>query len=352
MKRRLFLIAAAVLAFTTCAWADGLVIPPRDYEGSLEEKAQEAIIVFKSGTAEKSAVQDLILKIHVAGKTDEFAWVVPLPSKPKTSKEDSKLFKEAFEYVEARRLSSRRKPKAGLGVGSKATPEEEADVKVISREIVGSYDVAVVKEQKAGTLNNWLREEGYQELKGGEEVVGYYRKKGYVFTCIKVSDAALESKGSVDLHPLRFTFETGGRDGIYFPMKLTGLQNAPFDVNLYVFYGAWLNDRINGFGYEHRKFSRRWRDYDSRKCKPNAGKLWAKPKKDSYLVSYASKIANLTKFFAEHYPEDRFYLTNIQAYGLKPVKVREWTSDLWLFPYYTDESFVPYDAREGGVAEQ
>lgn len=64
-------------------------------------------------------------------------------------------------------------------------------------------------------------------------MIEFYRKKGYVFCCIKVTEAQLQAKTPVDLHPLRFTFKTGGRDGIYFPMKLSGLQKQPFDVNLY-----------------------------------------------------------------------------------------------------------------------
>jgi len=41
----------------------------------------------------------------------------------------------------------------------------------------------------------------------------------------------------------------------------------------------------------------------------------------------------------------RFYLTNIMARGLRPEEVCDWTDDLWLYPYYTDPKFTPYDAR-------
>ena len=94
---------ALMLAMTSFVLGDGKVMPPLNYKGSLEEKAQEAIIVFTPGTSEKSAIQDLIIKIQVEGKVDDFAWVVPLPSKPTTHEEDAVLFKECFNYVEARR---------------------------------------------------------------------------------------------------------------------------------------------------------------------------------------------------------------------------------------------------------
>ena len=43
-------------------FADGKVMPQRNDKGSLEEKAQEAIIMFTPGSDGKGAVEDLIIK--------------------------------------------------------------------------------------------------------------------------------------------------------------------------------------------------------------------------------------------------------------------------------------------------
>jgi hypothetical protein len=225
-------------------------------------------------------------------------------------------------------------------------------VQVLSRKVVGNFDVAVVKENQPGALNGWLKKEGFQTLEGpgADKVVAFYRNKGFVFACIKVSDAALRRGRTVDLHPLRFTFRTGGRDGIYYPMKMTGLQTDRFDVNLYVFYDKWINDRLSKYGFVHRGFRLRWRDYDSRRCKPNEGKNWSAPRSDPYLRAYAYRIPTVTAMFNRLHPEGRFYLTNVYARGLDPAVVRNWPEDLWFFPYYTDPKFVPYDARPGGPA--
>lgn len=341
-----FVLGAALAASVSLVVADGLVRPPRDYEGSLEERAQSAMIVFTPGTESKSAVEELILKIRVEGAVEDFAWIVPLPNAPQTAKEDPKLFGELFNYVQARKAPPT--PKKGrFRKSSGEARAPAAKVEVISREVVGSFDVAVVKEKEGGGLNEWLEIEGFRPLPPlrSRPVLKHYRDKGYVFACIKVSDAALDKPGGAELHPLRFTFETGGRDGIYFPMRLTGLQEASFDVNLYVFYGAWLNDRINKYGYTHRGFRLNWRDYDSAKCKANAGKSWSDPKGDPYLAPYAGKIPTLTSYFQKRHPGERFYLTNIMANGLKAGDVRDWRDDLWMFPYYTDPKFVPYDRR-------
>lgn len=345
----LVLSAAQVLA-------DGKVVAParyqeKPYAGSLEEKAQEAILIFHRGDEDNSARQDMILKISVDGEVDNFAWIVPLPNAPKTGKEDAKLFEELHRYVQGRLAANSKRPTPDKKAdGAKATADAAEGVELISREVVGSYDVAVLRELEAGSLNKWLTDNGYQPLKNADDVLGFYREKGYVFACVKVSDAELEKGQAVDMHPLRFSFDTGGRDGIFFPMRMTGLQTENFDVNLYIFYDAWVNDRLSKYGYIHRGFERRWRDYDSKACKPNAGKTWSDPEGDPYLKPYAKRIPETKRLFQKLHPGKRYYLTNIYANDLRPSDVRAWKDDLWMFPYYTNRDFIPYDARKGGPA--
>ncbi len=335
------------------AWADGKAVGPavyqgHPYQGSVEEHAQEAILIFHDSEKPGEAREDLILRISVQGEVSNFAWVVPFPNEPQVAKEDAKLFTELYDYVEAR-LASRfaYAPKAE---GAKAAEEKPAaaPVEVLSRKIVGSFDVAVVRENQPGALNEWLKKEGYQTLRNADDVLGFYDRKKYVFACIKVGEAQLDKHAPVDLHPLRFSFKTGGRDGMFFPMKMTGLQDRAFDVNLYVFYHAWLNDHLSKFGYEHRGLRLKYRDWDTPACEPNAGKTWSTPQRDVFLRDLAPRIPTVAALFQKLHPGERYYLTNIQALGLKPEAVRQWSDDLWLFPYYVDRKFVPYDARPGG----
>src|SRR5881227_465766 len=80
-------------ACTSAARADGKLFAPRSYAGSLEERSQEAIIIFTNDkSVERSGFEHLILKLTVEGGVDNFAWVVPFPSEPKVEKEDGKLF--------------------------------------------------------------------------------------------------------------------------------------------------------------------------------------------------------------------------------------------------------------------
>lgn len=339
-----------IMSSSGSLFADGKMVPPIDYEGSLEETAQEAIIVFtnKDGVG----VEDMILKVSVAQAPENFGWVIPFPQLPVIEKADERLFKELYKYVERQLRYKKRGKKKYVTLSAKKADSKDAGVEVLARETVGAYETAVVREETAGALNQWLADNGFQALEGAEDVVEYYRALGYVFACIKVSNETLKYKEIADLHPLRFRFKTGGRDGIYFPMKMTGLQTQPFDVNLYVFYKSWLNANLNRYGYTDRGFTLKYRDWDCEKCEPNAGRSWDTPEEDWVINKGggANNLAQIRALFQDSYSWERFYMTNVQAFGLKPEEVRKWSGDLWLFPHYSDVEMIPYDARIGGPA--
>jgi len=356
------LLAAASLAAllglvsVRAALSDGMMFapaaPPGQYAGSVEEHAQEALIVFHGSDIAGGAVEDLILKATVQGDVKTFGWVIPFPAEPEIAKEDPKLFKELYDYVEARLYALHPPPgaKGSRPAAPAPTAGEKAPVEVLARKIVGTYDTAVVREKVAGGLAAWLEKEKFQKLDDPDDIVGFYRKKGYVFACLKVSEAALEKNKPADLHPVRFTFKTGGRDGIYFPMKMTGLQKSPFDVNLYIFCKSWINDKLSKYGYVHRGFRLRYRDWDTPADVPSGGKAYSAPDTDPFLKDQAQRLLTVARLFQKRHPGQKYYLTNIQARGLLPDDVRAWSDDLWLFPYYIDTEFVPFDARSGGPA--
>jgi hypothetical protein len=322
-------VCACVIVLQCVAYADGHVKAPFDYKGSLEERSQEAVLIFDSSTGK--GIEDLILKISVQGNVDRFAWVIPFPNQPAVKEADARIFKELFNYVEYNLGTGKFVNGKKFGGGGFGGGAFDAPVEVLSRELVGSYDVAVVKENVSGSLNQWLSDEGYQRIDNGGVIIEEYRQSGFVFCCIKVSEATATGNAETNLHPLRFTFETGGRDGIYFPMKLTGLQTDVFDVNLYVFSRRQLNARLNERGYEHRGFRYKYRGVE-------------------HFRTQSTFVPAFRAFLTEFYPAKRFYLTNLQATQLAPAAIREWKNDLWLFPLYSDPKFVPYDTRRGGPA--
>src|SRR5207244_1860562 len=143
--------------------------------------------------------------------TDKFAWVIPFPKEPRVEKEEARLFEELHGYVESRLRDTGKDRDKDKDKDKDKDSKDGPSVNVLSRREVGSYDVAVVRENEAGALNRWLEAEGFQTLPNdAEDVLGFYRQKGYVFACLKVKDATPAADGTARLHPLRFSFQTGG----------------------------------------------------------------------------------------------------------------------------------------------
>lgn len=311
------ILAVLAVAGACCnSFGDGTFVPmyvEREYEGSLEQKAQEALIVYQDG------MEDLILKVTYAGKAKDFAWLIPLPSTPEISRANAELFAELFAYVE-RSLAREEGWSYKWGKSAEETTEAPRGVEIVARKTVGSYETTTVRETAKGALNDWLKTNGYVELKGAEEELEYYRGLGWVYVAVKVRDALAEGE-AVDLHPLRFRFRTQNADEMVYPLKLSVFQQSPLDVNLYVFTNSRINIDYDEKGVLTRKFAARYED-------------------SSYLMWSHSDIWEdlpmweVRRFFLTNYPRERFFLTNIQARQLEPAEIREWPDDLYIYPQY------------------
>lgn len=109
-------------------------------------------------------------------------------------------------------------------------------VRVLQREIIGSYESTVIgasAEKHAGAvLAEWLREHGFSAPAAAEPVLADYAKRGWVFAAIKLRPDAASPGAMLTPHPLVFRFKTA--KAVY-PMALTGVGNAPLALDLYVF---------------------------------------------------------------------------------------------------------------------
>ena len=78
MKKTIAVVLAAILLLvvTTPALADGGFFAMREYY-DVYQPSQKAVIVYEKGR------EDLILSVKYEGDADEFAWVIPVPNKPK-----------------------------------------------------------------------------------------------------------------------------------------------------------------------------------------------------------------------------------------------------------------------------
>ena len=94
-----------------------MVVAPREYKGSLEERAQEALILFHAGDEARPATEDLILKIRVEGDAASFAWVVALPNEPTTVPRTASCSRSCTATSSVARRATREGPAKAEGTG-------------------------------------------------------------------------------------------------------------------------------------------------------------------------------------------------------------------------------------------
>lgn len=122
---------------------------------------------------------------------------------------------------------------AGISMAATATSgtSSSSSVSIIDRRIVGVFDTTTISSTEPKAFQAWLKTNGFALSSNRDEAIASYVKDGWVFVAAKINraDAALQTATP---HPLSFTFKT---DKAVYPMRLTGIDNGPLQVELYVF---------------------------------------------------------------------------------------------------------------------
>lgn len=253
---------AGVLLCAGQARADGcFVAPTANVKITIPD--QEALIHYRDG------VETLVIESRFTGEGDRFAWIVPLPSEPKIVPVTTGVFptlrlqsqprvihyvppfylvvvawtipivcivvrqyKLLVAYSLAVSLWSVLLPSLGVaGDAAVAGASDAGPVRVHSRQIVGSYEVATVSSEHPDALLKWLGDNGFAATERTQAAIGRYAAEGWVFAAIKLHKDTT-SGGVSAPHPLAFTFKT---ERAVYPLRLTGTHDGPCTIDLYVF---------------------------------------------------------------------------------------------------------------------
>ncbi len=245
--------------------ADGKFFAPVALPDKVTIPDQRALIHFTNG------VERLVIETRFTGEGTNFAWVIPLPSQPVVEEATTGLFPTlahlfrpqikhdvpryyllvlfliligcmgrfiakstryalviAFLVILAGLFLS------GLPLGSKAgisSTASSGSVSILDRKLVGIFETTTISSCDPNALQAWLRGNGFAVPTNSEPVIESYVKEGWVFVAVNVrrDDPKLDTSTA---HPLSFTFKT---DKPVYPMRLTGVDNGPVRVELYVF---------------------------------------------------------------------------------------------------------------------
>jgi len=220
----LFLILGMLLSFSEVVRADGKMFPDEATWKKMREKAlinepeQKAVIFFDKG------MEDLIISASFEGPAGNFAWVVPVPARPKVDILKGALFHELKAIVEPRRPKMR---SGATGGGAMS-----GGVELLERKTVGAYDVSVLKATDGQALFKWLRSNRYYVSPESVGPIKAYVKDKWTFVACRVkSPASAKGLQTGTLAPLRLTFPT--KRPVY-PLRLSSANPKDFSVLIYL----------------------------------------------------------------------------------------------------------------------
>jgi len=224
MKRIALVLAVLILILQGLALADGMFVPTEQQwrEGRerslINEPEQKAVVFFSKGT------EQLIISPSYEGSASNFAWVMPVPSRPKVEILKGAIFHELALLVEPERP----RMKSSLSSKTMSAP----GVTVLERKTVGAYDVSVLSATDGQALVKWLRANKYHLPDKAIEPIKGYVKQGWTFVASRIKVPA-NAKGlrTGTLAPLRLTFKT--KRPVY-PMRLSSANPREFIVIIYL----------------------------------------------------------------------------------------------------------------------
>ncbi len=230
MNKRTVIIAALTLALVPqSARPDGMMLPRREpwkqqrERALINEPSQKAVLFYRNGR------EQLIISPSYQGPPGDFAWVVPVPSRPQVKILHGALFHELARVVEPAPTPSAGLIMRGLAPGSAA---HRASVVVLERKTVGAYDVSVLSATDGSALQRWLDQNGYALPERAKRPLAGYIQEKWTFVACRVK-APSEARGLQQgvLAPLSLTFPT---TRLVYPMRLSSVNPRPFALLLYL----------------------------------------------------------------------------------------------------------------------
>lgn len=227
--RQFTFITAAALALQVlpvavgadgCLMVDEATWRARRERALINEPEQKAVVFFSKGT------EQLIISPSYEGPSSNFAWVVPVPSRPKVEILEGAIFHELARLVSP-------PPTAGKFVAAdRAALAEVPAVTVLERKTVGSYDVSVLSANDSGALMRWLSNHKYHLPEKARAPVNSYIKQRWTFVACRIK-APGSAKGlkTGTLAPLKLTFKA---DGPVYPLRISAANPEPFDLLVYL----------------------------------------------------------------------------------------------------------------------
>lgn len=235
--RRVIVCMAVIIFFRgENLLADGfMLLPSITYGYTGKEKvssdAQKALIVWHEGE------ETLHIQSSYSGPASDFAWVIPIPSRPAVKRSSWSLFKQAEEATRPRITVEKGVIFPGFKFGCSA-PEVEVRKETLPtgvRELesldIRELHIDIVEASDSGGFLRWLRNHEYAVDEKAEPVLQRYIDANFYFIVTKISKSSTWAKRkgvtetvSGGLTPLAITFAA---EKAFYPLAISTISSAP-----------------------------------------------------------------------------------------------------------------------------
>ncbi|ACY15859.1 DUF2330 domain-containing protein [Haliangium ochraceum] len=179
--------------------ASGLTPVPAAHACGCFAPPDPSVPVVQGGERILFAMNDGVVTAHVQiqynGAADEFAWLVPLPAEPTLGVGTDELFTRIIAATQPTYQVTTNIPeqctspvaapgRGGLDAG--VDFEDGGDV-LVSRDLVGPFETAVLRADDKQPMLDWLSENRFFVPAGTDEAVDPYIKEGAYFLALKLS---------------------------------------------------------------------------------------------------------------------------------------------------------------------
>ncbi|MEM7317082.1 MAG: DUF2330 domain-containing protein, partial [Planctomycetota bacterium] len=195
------------LGMINATFADPCGMVPPIYQGPgvpiVRTGDQQTYVFFKDG------VESFVIRPGYQGKVEEFGMLIPFPSAPAVRKVSDNIFPHIAAAVDPPEVVINLAPVMNnfalpMAAAAESAPAmrfrklERNEVRVVNREAVGMYDVAVLEAGSAGALKKWMDKNGFKFPDGMEAVCEQYVEDQWCFVAVKTK---VGSKEAVDPQP-------------------------------------------------------------------------------------------------------------------------------------------------------
>ncbi|MCA9672459.1 MAG: DUF2330 domain-containing protein [Myxococcales bacterium] len=263
--RRLAFASATLTAVAALTWDGGGgaladpcgMVPPvvQGMPDPIERVgAQRTYVFYHAG------VETFVIRPGFRGKAEEFGMLIPFPTPPAIRKVPDNVFSHIAAAIDPPEVVINVNPPPPMAMPSTAAAGNSApssglrvrqqnEVRVLRKEAVGMYEVAVLAAGSAQALARWMTQHKYKYPKGMDQPVNDYVKAGWCFVAVKTrvgpksnvnprpgmrkAQTGLPPGGSFTGHVqgMGFRFKT---DGLVVPMRLSAFNKGRLRNVVYV----------------------------------------------------------------------------------------------------------------------